>query len=92
MATRYYRFDGITVAVRTGQGMGAVTSLIPDADGTTIAAIPNTDYAAGAVRRIYTTPSGSHAAPPATAPGPASWGCVYRRNGRVCIRPGSFAS
>ena len=58
LATRYYTFGGITVAVRTGQGMGAVTSLIPDAHGTTIAAIPNTDYAAGAVRRIYTDPFG----------------------------------
>ena len=41
-ATRYYGFDGQTVAVRDTSGLGGVASLVGDPHGTTLAAIPNT--------------------------------------------------
>lgn len=38
---RYYALEGRTVAVRTGAGLGAVTSLVPDAQGTAMVSIAN---------------------------------------------------
>lgn len=72
-ATRYYEFAGQTVAVRTGRGLGsAVTSLIADAHGTPVAAVPNGGHPAKTpVQRLYTDPFGATRGPSnaATVPG-----------------------
>lgn len=58
-ATRYYSFVGSTVAVRTGKGLGGVTSLVNDAHGTPVAAVPNTEQPnTNPVDRLYTDPFG----------------------------------
>lgn len=58
-ATRYYQFDGKTIAVRTGRGLNAVTSLVTDHHGTPLAAVPNGgNPTITAVRRLYTDPFG----------------------------------
>ncbi|GEM_PF-6644422 len=58
-ATRYYAFAGVTVAVRTGSGMGNVTSLVADRHGTPVAAVPNTVWSGSSVQRLYTDPFGA---------------------------------
>ncbi|WP_146844089.1 RHS repeat-associated core domain-containing protein, partial [Cellulomonas composti] len=57
-ATRYYTFTGATVAVRTGKGMGAVTSIVADAHGTALVSIPNTQRG-GTLTRRYSDPFGA---------------------------------
>ena len=57
-ASRYYAFGGKTVAMRTGSGLGSVTSLVSDRDGTVAAAIPNTEWTASSVERVYSDPFG----------------------------------
>lgn len=54
-AARYYSFAGQTVAVRTDPGLGGVTSLVCDAQGTTVAAVHNTRYT---LTRVYQDPYG----------------------------------
>ncbi|MBB2974959.1 RHS repeat-associated protein [Microbacterium endophyticum] len=56
-ATRWYSFAGTTVAVRTGTGLGGVSSVVSDANGTPVAYVHNTDWAAG-VQRVRTEPFG----------------------------------
>ncbi|KQQ94606.1 hypothetical protein ASF62_11090 [Leifsonia sp. Leaf325] len=72
-ATRYYNFADQTVAVRTGRGLGdQVTSLVNDAHGTPVAAIPNGGHPkTTAVKRFYTDPFGATrgASNAATVPG-----------------------
>jgi len=58
-ATRYYSFAGQTVAMRTGQGLGAVTSLVADAHGSVIAAVPNTVWTSTSVKRVRWDPFGA---------------------------------
>jgi RHS repeat-associated protein len=58
-ASRYYSFAGSTVAVRTGSGLGAVTSLVSDQHGTTVAAVPNTVWTASSVKRVFSDPFGA---------------------------------
>ncbi|UJP39147.1 RHS repeat-associated core domain-containing protein [Cellulomonas palmilytica] len=58
-AVRYYSFDGQTVAVRTGKGLGAVTSLVADLHGTALVAIANTTWTAAGVVKQYTDPFGA---------------------------------
>ncbi|UJP39787.1 RHS repeat-associated core domain-containing protein [Cellulomonas palmilytica] len=58
-AVRYYSFDGQTVAVRTGKGLGAVTSLFADLHGTALIAIANTTWTAAGVVKQYTDPFGA---------------------------------
>ena len=58
-ASRYYAFAGKTVAVRTGSGMGAVSSLVSDHHGTMIASIPNTTWQSNSVKRIFSDPFGA---------------------------------
>ena len=55
-ATRYYTFNGQTIAVRTAKGNAGVTTLIPDRHGTAQLAIHNTT---NAVTRKYTDPYGN---------------------------------
>jgi RHS repeat-associated protein len=55
-ATRYYAFNGTTVAVRTARGNAGVTTLISDHHGTAQLAIHNTT---NAVTRKYTDPYGN---------------------------------
>lgn len=57
-ATRYYSFGGRTVAVRSGKGLGAVTSLVSDRDGSVVAAVPNTVWTPTSVERVYADPFG----------------------------------
>jgi RHS repeat-associated protein len=57
-ATRYYSFAGSTVAVRSGKGLGGVTSLVSDRDGSVVAAVPNTVWTATSVERVYADPFG----------------------------------
>lgn len=57
-ATRWYTFAGTTVAVRTGKGLAGVQSVVTNHQGTPIARIANTDFAAG-VTRAYTDPYGN---------------------------------
>ncbi|MFN4001059.1 RHS repeat-associated core domain-containing protein [Microcella sp.] len=57
-ATRHYSFAGRIVAMRNSGGLGAVTSFVADHQGTLVAAVPNTNWAATAVERIYTDPFG----------------------------------
>ena len=64
-ATRYYSFNGQVVAVRTGPGTTAVSTLVADHHGTAGLSIANTTRQ---VSRRYTDPYG---APRGTAP--ASW-------------------
>jgi RHS repeat-associated protein len=52
-ATRNYGFAGKTVAIRTGSGLGAVTSLVSDHQGSVIAAVPNTEWLASSVVRVF---------------------------------------
>jgi RHS repeat-associated protein len=58
-AKRYYSFAGQTVAMRTGAGLGGVTSLVNDAHGTPLAAVPNTSWSTTSVERLYTDPFGA---------------------------------
>ena len=51
-------FAGQVVAVRNGRGLGGVTSLVNDAHGTALAAVPNTQWTPASVRRLYTGPFG----------------------------------
>ncbi|MBE1875988.1 polymorphic toxin-type HINT domain-containing protein [Myceligenerans pegani] len=67
-ALRYYSFAGQTVAVRDGRGLGGVTSLVADHQGTTVAAVPNTNWTADAVTRLYTDPFGADRTPAVTDP------------------------
>jgi RHS repeat-associated protein len=57
-ATRYYSFAGSTVAVRSGKGLGGVTSLVSDRDGSVVAAVPNTVWTTSSVERVYADPFG----------------------------------
>lgn len=57
-ANRYYAFGGSTVAVRAGSGLGGVTSLVSDRDGTVVAAVPNTEWTESSVERVYSDPFG----------------------------------
>jgi RHS repeat-associated protein len=57
-ATRYYSFAGKTVAVRTGKGLGGVTSLVCDAHGSVAASVPNTVWQANSVKRVFSDPFG----------------------------------
>ncbi len=57
-ATRWYSFAGATVAMRTGQGLGGVTSVVTDHHGTPLAHVHNTNQAAG-VQRVRTDPFGA---------------------------------
>jgi RHS repeat-associated protein len=57
-ATRYYSFAGSTVAVRSGKGLGGVTSLVSDRDGSVVAAVPNTVWTSTSVERVYPDPFG----------------------------------
>ena len=68
-ATRYYGFDGQTVAVRDKNGLGGVTSLVNDPHGTALAAIPNTRWAANDVVKQYTDPYGASRGTTASIPG-----------------------
>lgn len=58
-ATRYYTFAGTTVAVRTAAGLGGVSSLVSDHQGSVIASVPNTTWTAGSVRRVRSDPFGA---------------------------------
>lgn len=57
-ATRYYSFAGKTVAVRTGMGLGGVTSLISDPHGTPLASVHNTQWTTTSVHKHHTLPYG----------------------------------
>ena len=57
-AKRWYSFAGQVVAVRTGAGMGAVSSIVADAHGTPVAQVHNTNWP-GSVTRIRTDPFGA---------------------------------
>ena len=63
------RFDGQTVAVRDKNGLGGVTTLVGDPHGTTLAAIPNTRWAANSVVKQYTDPFGAARGTTASIPG-----------------------
>ena len=63
------RFDGQTVAVRDKSGLGGVTTLVGDPHGTTLAAIPNTRWAANSVVKQYTDPFGAARGTTASIPG-----------------------
>ncbi|MGV8885411.1 MAG: polymorphic toxin-type HINT domain-containing protein [Microbacteriaceae bacterium] len=58
-ASRYYSFAGQTVAMRNGSGLGAVTSLLADHHGSVIAAVPNTQWTASSVQRVFSDPFGA---------------------------------
>ncbi|WP_157732691.1 RHS repeat-associated core domain-containing protein [Cellulomonas sp. PSBB021] len=68
-ATRYYTFAGQSVAVRTGRGLGGVTSLVADLHGTTLAAVPNGSWKTTSVIKQYTDPFGATRGTPAAVPG-----------------------
>ncbi|CAN5330341.1 hypothetical protein BH11ACT5_BH11ACT5_14070 [soil metagenome] len=57
-ANRHYSFAGLTVAMRTSNGLGAVTSLVADRDGTVVAAVPNTTWTTSSLARVYSDPFG----------------------------------
>jgi RHS repeat-associated protein len=57
-ATRYYSFAGRTVAVRSGIGMGGVSSLVCDPHGSVVASVPNTVWTATSVTRVFSDPFG----------------------------------
>lgn len=61
---RYYAFAGQTIAVRNGPGLAAVTTLIPDSQGTALASIANST---DALTRRYTDPFGAPRGTAATA-------------------------
>ncbi|PFG43376.1 RHS repeat-associated protein [Isoptericola jiangsuensis] len=63
---RYYSFAGQTVAVRTGRGLGGVTSLVCDRQGTPVAAVPNTVWTEDSVTRLYSDPFGADRTPSRT--------------------------
>jgi RHS repeat-associated protein len=65
-ALRYYSFAGQTVAVRDGRGLGGVTSLVCDLQGTPVAAVPNTVWTADSVTRLYSDPFGGDRTPTTT--------------------------
>ncbi|MFD6141189.1 RHS repeat-associated core domain-containing protein, partial [Promicromonospora sp. NPDC060271] len=65
---RYYSFAGQTVAVRNGRGLGGVTSLVCDQQGTPVASVPNTVWTADSVTRLYTDPFGGDRTPTTTDP------------------------
>ncbi|MFC4627394.1 RHS repeat-associated core domain-containing protein [Promicromonospora alba] len=67
-AVRYYSFAGQTVAVRNGRGLGGVTSLVCDQQGTPVASVPNTVWTPGSVTRLYTDPFGGDRTPTTTDP------------------------
>jgi RHS repeat-associated protein len=59
-ATRYYSFAGQTVAMRTGKGMAAVSSLVSDQHGSVVAAVANTAVpSTTTVQRLYSDPFGA---------------------------------
>ncbi len=58
-ALRYYSFAGVVVAVRNGAGLGAVSSLVCDGQGTPVAVVPNTVWTAGSVQRVRHDPFGA---------------------------------
>jgi RHS repeat-associated protein len=58
-ATRYYSFAGKTVAVRSGTGMGGVSSLVCDPHGSVVASVPNTVWTATSVKRVFSDPFGA---------------------------------
>ncbi|MEU4385346.1 RHS repeat-associated core domain-containing protein [Promicromonospora sp. NPDC023805] len=55
---RYYSFAGQTVAMRTANGLGGVTSLINDPQGTALASVHNTNWTTSSVAKHYTLPFG----------------------------------
>lgn len=55
---RYYSFAGQTVAMRTANGLGGVTSLINNAQGTPLASVHNTNWTTTSVAKYYTLPFG----------------------------------
>ncbi|MFD7311957.1 polymorphic toxin-type HINT domain-containing protein [Promicromonospora sp. NPDC059942] len=55
---RYYSFGGQTVAMRTVNGLGGVTSLINDPHGTPLASVHNTNWTTTSVDKHYTLPFG----------------------------------
>ncbi|MGI5190734.1 polymorphic toxin-type HINT domain-containing protein [Promicromonospora sp. CA-289599] len=55
---RYYSFAGQTVAMRTANGLGGVTSLINNAQGTPLASVHNTNWTTTSVDKHYTLPFG----------------------------------
>ncbi len=57
-AIRSYTFGGVTVAIRTSNGLGGVTSLVSDRDGSVVAAIPNTEWTPTSLARVYSDPFG----------------------------------
>ncbi|WP_146197287.1 RHS repeat-associated core domain-containing protein [Promicromonospora sp. AC04] len=57
-AARYYSFAGQTVAMRTANGLGGVTSLINDPHGTPLASVHNTNWTTTSVDKHYTLPFG----------------------------------
>lgn len=57
-AARYYSFGGQTVAMRTANGLGGVTSLINDPQGTALASVHNTNWTTTSVAKHYTLPFG----------------------------------
>lgn len=55
---RYYNFAGQTVAMRTANGLGGVTSLINNPQGTPLASVHNTNWTTSSVAKHYTLPFG----------------------------------
>jgi RHS repeat-associated protein len=56
--SRYYSFAGQTVAIRTANGLGGVTSLINNPQGTSLASVHNTNWTTTSVDKHYTLPFG----------------------------------
>jgi hypothetical protein len=46
-SSRHYTFGGQTVAIGTSRGLGGVTSLVSDRNGSLVAAIPNNNWRVG---------------------------------------------
>lgn len=67
-ATRYYAFAGQSVAMRTANGLGGVTTLVNDHHGTPVASVHNTNWTTSSVDKHYTLPFGT-ARGGATTPG-----------------------
>lgn len=57
-AARYYSFGGRTIAMRTSNGLGGVTSFVSDRDGSVVASQPNTQWTVSSLARVYTDPFG----------------------------------
>lgn len=55
---RYYSFAGQAVAMRTANGLGGVTSLINNPQGTPLASVHNTNWTTTSVAKHYTLPFG----------------------------------